>query len=58
MAGNADDRGSTLSSDWDGGSLKAECSPNTVMVGVSVYTDYDPDPARRGRPRKILCCGQ
>jgi hypothetical protein len=42
-----DDRGEN-SGDWDPGYWKAECSNDTIMVGVSVTGS--------GKPRRILCC--
>jgi hypothetical protein len=50
-------RGMTYSGDWDPGRDKAECSAGKVVVGASVFTDWDPDVLRRGHLRSLLCCG-
>ena len=43
----ADDRGESTG-EWDSGFVKAECSADMVVVGVSVNAS--------GKPRRILCC--
>lgn len=48
-ADRGDDRGTTLTGDWDAGAYKAECASDEYVAGVSV------DPAS-GRPHSLLCC--